>query len=72
MKLEDIGFYTLSDSRARNASENSPLWRCELLITSQCNFKCPYCRGTNSDADIYPSNMYLSDSHPSWSPFSVF
>lgn len=52
MKLEDIGFYTLNDSRAMNASEKTPLQRCELLITSKCNFKCPYCRGTNSDADI--------------------
>lgn len=52
MKLEDIGFYTLEDSRAENVSKTSPLWRCELLITSKCNFKCPYCRGTDKDADI--------------------
>lgn len=52
MKLEDIGFYTLEDKRALLASENSPLWRCELLITSKCNFACPYCRGTDSSADI--------------------
>ncbi len=45
MKLEDIGFYTLSDNRARNSSINSPLWRCELLLTNRCNFHCPYCRG---------------------------
>lgn len=45
MKLEDIGFYTLSDSRAANASHKSPLWRCELVLTSKCNFRCPYCRG---------------------------
>lgn len=52
MKLEDIGFYTLSDERASNSSLYSPLWRCELLITSACNFKCPYCRGTDRSADI--------------------
>lgn len=52
MKLEDIGFYTLSDHRVKNTSGTSPLWRCELLITSNCNFKCPYCRGTNKDANI--------------------
>ncbi len=52
MDLQDIGFYTLSDDRARNAGISSPLWRCELLITSQCNFKCPYCRGTDMSADI--------------------
>lgn len=52
MKLDDIGFYTLSDQRVKNVSGISPLWRCELLITSKCNFKCSYCRGTDSKADI--------------------
>ncbi len=49
MRLEDIGFYTLSDDRAKQASAASPLWRCELLLTDQCNFKCPYCRGVRGD-----------------------
>jgi len=49
MKLEDIGFYTLSDSRAKNTNINSPLWRCELILTGLCNFKCPYCRGSRTD-----------------------
>jgi len=44
MKLEEIGFYTLSDSRAATASHESPLSRCELVLTARCNFKCPYCR----------------------------
>lgn len=44
-KLENIGFYTLKDSRAEHISLNSPLWRCELILTDLCNFKCPYCRG---------------------------
>lgn len=48
MKLEDIGFYTLSDSRAKNLSETSPMQRCEMLVTPRCNFKCPYCRGFKS------------------------
>jgi len=48
MRLEDIGFYTLSDSRARHTSLHSPLWRCELLVTDKCNFKCQYCRGLKS------------------------
>lgn len=47
--LAEIGFYTLSNDRARNSSINSPLWRCELLITDRCNFNCPYCRGMRSD-----------------------
>jgi pyruvate-formate lyase-activating enzyme len=49
-KLEDIGFYTLTDYRAKNVSSTSPLQRCELILTSRCNFNCPYCRGM-LDAD---------------------
>lgn len=49
MKLEDIGFYTLSDARARAVSWDSPLTRCELIVTDACNFRCPYCRGIRSD-----------------------
>ena len=45
MRLEDIGFYTLSDERAANATAISPMQRCELLLTDRCNFKCAYCRG---------------------------
>lgn len=52
MKLEDIGFYTLSDERAKNCSQYSPLWRCELLLTNRCNFKCPYCRGGRPDLNM--------------------
>lgn len=49
MKLENIGFYTLSDNRAANVSLTSDLQRCELILTDQCNFKCPYCRGIRDD-----------------------
>ena len=68
MKLEDIGFYTLSDFRVAQTSEKSPLWRCELLLTSKCNFNCTYCRGTKSDADISLSEAksiidYWSDNY---------
>lgn len=49
MMLEDIGFYTLSNFRAAQASELSPLWRCELLLTGRCNFRCPYCRRVGGD-----------------------
>jgi len=49
MKLEDIGFYTLSDERAINAHLTSQMWRCELIITDRCNFSCPYCRGLRKD-----------------------
>ncbi len=44
MKLEDIGFYTLSDARAANVTYKTALQRCELLVTQRCNFNCPYCR----------------------------
>ena len=44
MKLEQIGFYTLSDARVASASETSRLSRCELILTGCCNFRCPYCR----------------------------
>jgi len=49
MKLEEIGFYTLGDYRAKNVSKHSPLWRCELILTDRCNFKCPYCRGVKPE-----------------------
>lgn len=49
MKLEDIGFYTLSDDRAENVSVRSDLQRCELILTSRCNFNCPYCRGMQDE-----------------------
>lgn len=52
MKLEDIGFYTLSDERALNSSVSSPLYRCELIVTKRCNFKCPYCRGLINGEDL--------------------
>lgn len=45
MKLEKIGFYTLTDERVKNTSETSQMKRCELIITEYCNFNCPYCRG---------------------------
>jgi len=49
MKLEEIGFYTLLDERTKNISGTSPLWRCVLILTERCNFKCPYCRGLRKD-----------------------
>ena len=52
MKLEDIGFYTLSDDRAKNASSTTPLWRCEVLVTNRCNFNCPYCRHVGPERDM--------------------
>jgi molybdenum cofactor biosynthesis enzyme MoaA len=47
--LEDIGFYTLSDKRAKGISMISPMMRGELIITDRCNFQCPYCRGVKGE-----------------------
>ena len=48
-KLENIGFYTLSDNRAKYSSWESDLQRCELILTDRCNFRCKYCRGIKDD-----------------------
>lgn len=45
LPLDSIGFYTLSDERAEHVDPFGPLHRCELVLTSACNFACPYCRG---------------------------
>lgn len=49
MKLDDIGFYTLTDRRARTSSHTTPLSRCELVLTDRCNFSCPYCKPLRED-----------------------
>jgi len=49
MKLEDIGFYSLSDARAASVTWESDLQRCELILTDRCNFRCTYCRGIGED-----------------------
>lgn len=56
-KLEDIGFYTLSDKRAKSASMSSALQRCELLLTHRCNFRCPYCRGMGDYSGDIPFDL---------------
>ncbi len=43
-QLSEIGFYTMSDERARSSCATSPLMRAEMILTSRCNFRCPYCR----------------------------
>lgn len=47
--LKEIGFYTLSNDRAWKSSNETPLMRCEIVLTDRCNFKCPYCRGLRDD-----------------------
>jgi MoaA/NifB/PqqE/SkfB family radical SAM enzyme len=62
MNLDNIGFYTLSEDRAKTISHTSPLMRCELIITDRCNFKCPYCRGVASHlrGDMRLSQIFLT------------
>jgi len=52
MKLDQIGMYTLTDARASHASEVSPMWRGEILLTGRCNYKCVYCQGLPVQNDI--------------------
>lgn len=66
MKLEDIGFYTLSDKRAKNASITSPLMRGEILLTDKCNLHCPYCRGMRKDLRGEMSFPYAIDVLQLW------
>jgi MoaA/NifB/PqqE/SkfB family radical SAM enzyme len=28
------------------------MWRCEMILTDRCNFKCPYCRGLQHKGDM--------------------
>lgn len=64
-ELKNIGFYTLEDKRAINVSDKSPMWRCEIVLTDTCNFKCPYCRGLRTDCKgvmpIEKSKFVLSE-----------
>jgi molybdenum cofactor biosynthesis enzyme MoaA len=60
MKLEDIGFYTLTDERAKYASMYSPLQRCEMVLTPTCNFDCPYCWPIREDCQ---KTIHVIDAH---------
>ena len=59
MKLDDIGFYTLSEQRAKNVNISSPIARAEILLSDKCNLKCPYCRGLENKGDL--SIPYVKD-----------
>ena len=56
MKLEDIGFYTLSDERAANPGK---LMRAEMVLTNRCNFNCPYCRKTGEEMTLSDALLVL-------------
>lgn len=57
MKLEKIGFYTLSDKRIKELSYNSNLQRCEILLNNVCNFNCVYCRDKKGDYILDVKNI---------------
>lgn len=44
MRLDEIGFYTMTERRAASTSPYARLSRCELILTGRCQFNCPYCR----------------------------
>lgn len=82
MKLEDIGFYTLSDKRATTASETTQISRLEVILTDKCNFKCPYCRELKQELrgdmsltqvkqliDMKPKNIRFSGGEPTVYPW---
>lgn len=47
--LDEIGFYTLSEKRAKVSGLHTRMERAEIIITDRCNFKCPYCRGLREE-----------------------
>ena len=65
-RLEEIGFYTLSDRRALTSTGTSPMQRCELILLDSCNFACPYCRGLRSDCKGIMSLGAASDVLAFW------
>jgi len=64
--LNKIGFYTLTDERAKNASDTSSMMRCEMILTNKCNFHCPYCRGLFGDANRVLSECEIIEGLSYW------
>jgi len=58
--LDNIGFPAITEERANNVSEFSPLQRCELIITKACNLKCVYC---NSLTEEYGKTISKFDAY---------
>lgn len=62
MKLDDIGFLEVIEERARDISTGKISY-CEWLITSDCNFNCPYCNRLEPryipDLDLIQVRKYI-------------
>lgn len=59
MKLEDIGFVEMIEDRVMNIVKDRISY-CEWIITSKCNFNCPYCnRLNNQDLTIEKIKEYI-------------
>jgi len=54
MKLEDIGFLEVIEERAKTIAPGRISY-CEWIITSHCNFKCPYCNPLKGELAIDPT-----------------
>ena len=56
MKLDDIGFYTLSERRLK---PHDNLYRCEYVLTDRCNFNCAYCRHVGCESKLQQVRQVL-------------
>jgi molybdenum cofactor biosynthesis enzyme MoaA len=52
MKLEKIGFYTLTDKRAKNLKYDCNIERAEVILNNKCNFDCVYCKDKKGNYEI--------------------
>ena len=58
IKLDDIGFLEIIETRAKNFSDEKFSY-CEWIITSKCNFDCPYCNKFTSFSKRKPNPLGL-------------
>lgn len=74
--IDEIGFYTISEHRAERVAElyqnHDPLAfkiaRTEIVLGSQCNLKCRFCKGLPSTCQLRFSLTYLSRILEDWLP----
>ncbi len=74
--IDDIGFYTISEKRAERVVElyrrQDPLAfkiaRAEVVLGSQCNLQCRFCKGLPSNGESRLSETYLRSIFEEWMP----